>query len=363
MSNLTKSEATILALISDNPYISQAQIAARLGVARSTVAVQITHLISKGYVLGRGYILPQTSGVTCIGGVAINRKYDVNGPAVAGTSNPADCTITQGGVVRNIAENLAGLDNSVSLLSVVGDDEAGGQLLSHARSKGIDVSQVSVLKGFATAEYVAIFDDQHELALGLANMDILDQITPDLIQKSESFIAASDWVIIDCNLPAASIAFILEMKSRCHFQLAIETVSISKAKRLPDDLSMVDILFTNPAEAQAILGQSMPIHDLSAGLRARGARGAVITNGAHGHLVDVGEDIFDSPALAQNVVNVSGAGDALVAGFISALRAGESLRSASCMGAAAAALTVETEQDVSDDIATAHMRVTPDERT
>ena len=89
MPKLSKTEQTILELISNDPLISQAKIAAKLNLARSTIAVQITQLINKNLLIGRGYILPKSQKVTCIGGMAFNRKYSLNSAPIFGTSNPA----------------------------------------------------------------------------------------------------------------------------------------------------------------------------------------------------------------------------------------------------------------------------------
>ena len=355
LTELSKTEKSILELISNNPFIGQSDIAQELDLARSTIAVQITQLVSKGLLLGRGYILPTSQKVTCIGGIAFNRKYALDVAPVLGTSNPGVSSQSHGGVIRNIAENMARLDVDVSLISIVGDDESGRELLTLMRSLGVDTSQVAISDDKPTAEYVAIFDATNELVFGIASMEILDQITVAQIERSWSHISSSDWVVLDCNLPAETIAKILLLKQKSDFKIAVDTVSVSKAKRLPRDLSMIDLLFTNMDEAKSILdfksGISEPdMNAVASSLRKLGCKGVVLTDGANGHIVDIEEEVFTTPTLSSDVVNVSGAGDALVAGFISKIRSGASAREASHIGAALAALTVESAMDVRQDL-------------
>ncbi len=59
-----------------------------------------------------------------------------------GVSNPAQIRTGFGGVARNVAENLARLGQPVSLISVVGRDRRGEELLEHAAAAGIDVTPV-----------------------------------------------------------------------------------------------------------------------------------------------------------------------------------------------------------------------------
>ena len=106
--------------------------------------------------------------ILCVGGAVVDRKYTLTSHAVAATSNPAVATTSWGGVARNVAENLARLGVPVSLVSRVGDDAAGADLLRHTAAAGVDVS--GVLVGGTTAEYVAVLDPAGDLVLGVAAM-------------------------------------------------------------------------------------------------------------------------------------------------------------------------------------------------
>ncbi len=48
----------------------------------------IVRLMEKGYILGRGYVLPQASRAVCIGGAVFDRKYRARQQVVLETSNP-----------------------------------------------------------------------------------------------------------------------------------------------------------------------------------------------------------------------------------------------------------------------------------
>ncbi len=126
---LGQQERAVLDAIVANPFAGQQEIAVALGLARSTVAAHIVSLIQKGQILGRGYVLPKPKRVVCVGGATLDRKYCAPEPIVPHTSNPVAGYRAFGGVARNVAENLACLTADVSLVSMVGDDEAGHALL------------------------------------------------------------------------------------------------------------------------------------------------------------------------------------------------------------------------------------------
>lgn len=350
MTDLTDQERALLALIKANPFADQQSLAAALGMARSTVASHITQLITRGHIVGRGYVLPERQRLICIGGATLNRKYKLNQPAIMGTSNPATGYRNFGGVSRNVAENLARLGAAVALLSVVGEDESGRALLRQLQDIGVDVSQTLVTSNAATAEYAAVLDPGKDLIMGIADMQAFDLITPSLIDKAWPHLSSASWVFVDCNPTAEALAELFQRKrSGAKFKLAADTVSVHKAQRLPRDLTGLDVLFTNVDEARALLGDghsAASAAEIGQQLVARGAAAVIITQGAQGHLVVTRDQVTLVPAIEIRPVDVTGAGDSLIAGTLLRLLGGEDLVEASRTGALVAALTVESATDV-----------------
>ncbi|HHY40215.1 MAG TPA: winged helix-turn-helix transcriptional regulator, partial [Syntrophaceticus sp.] len=67
MAYLTKREKEILAHLKKDPTISQEELAKKLQITRSAAAVHISNLMRKGFILGRGYILDERSGILIAG--------------------------------------------------------------------------------------------------------------------------------------------------------------------------------------------------------------------------------------------------------------------------------------------------------
>ncbi len=295
--------------------------------------------------------VPQTRDLVCIGGAAINRKVHAKAALITGTSNPAISHQTFGGVARNVAETLARLEKSVGLVSLVGEDAAGRSILRHLTELGVDVSQTMVSCTSATAEYVAILDKANELHIGMAAMDAFEAITPAMLDAAWPHIAASGWMFADCNLPQETLHALLNRKASTDARLAVNTVSVPKAVRFPQNLSAIDVLFTNADEARALLGDTRLAPEcLTARLHERGAKGVVLTLGSEGHLVhdDTGTTFVSS--LDARTVDVTGAGDSLMSGALYGMMNGQTLVDASRLGAVLASFTLESEQDVLPDL-------------
>jgi len=347
MDDLSPQEHAVYAIVAANPFAGQADIAETLGLARSTVAAHIVSLIRKGYVLGRGYVLPQPKRIVCLGAAAIDRKYHADAKLVPGTSNPARGSRSFGGVARNVVENLARLGVTASFVSLVGDDENGREILRQLRELGVDTSQVATSTSRATAEYVAILDRDNDLAFGIADMAIFDQFGLPQFERVWPHLAAAAFVFADCNLPAEVLATLIERARTASCRLAINTVSAPKAARLPTDLSGIDLLFVNRDEAAVLLADPAATPDaIVARLRGRGAARVVLTLGAEGCLLADAEGSRHIPARRSIPRDVTGAGDALIAGVLYRLLAGEKLVPATITGSLLAGLTVESDATV-----------------
>ena len=70
---MTKEEE-ILHYIILNPYITQQELADKVGLSRSAVANYIRALTNTGKIIGRAYIVRGNEAIVCIGGMNINRK-------------------------------------------------------------------------------------------------------------------------------------------------------------------------------------------------------------------------------------------------------------------------------------------------
>lgn len=349
--DLNPQERAVLQAVEANPFVGQQEVAAALGLARSTVAAHIVSLVQKGYILGRGYVLPEGRRVVCLGGATVDRKYRAGAPVIPGTSNPVDGRRAFGGVARNVAENLARLGLAVSLVSVVGEDETGEAVLRHLREAGVDLTRVSRSRERATAEYVAVLEPDGSLALGLADMGILDLIGPDLVDDAWPYLAAAAWVFADCNLPAPTLDHLLARKTGARFRLAVDAVSTPKVRRLPADLTAVDLLFLNLDEARALAERpDAGPEEAALALCRRGAGAVVLTRGATGVILAEGETVRAIPAVPARQVDATGAGDALVAGTLAGLAEGRPLPEALRTGALVAALTIESEASVHPDL-------------
>lgn len=249
-----------------------------------------------------------------------------------------------GGVARNVAENLYRLGCRVMLCSRVGNDEAGRRVLAQP----FDTSWISVSLSRSTASYTAILDHTGELVVGLADMEIYEEVTPEVLSPAiPSLRTASMW-FVDANLPGETLDWLIEQASG--IPVAVDAISVAKSRRLAPLLPRIPYLFCNLAQAGSIVGGKTlaSTADAARRLQERGARSGIVTAGAKGIAVYANgtiEELASAPADA--VRDVTGAGDALIAGALYGLVRGRPLSDAARLGLAAAAITVESTHSVS----------------
>jgi pseudouridine kinase len=282
--------------------------------------------------------------IACIGAAHIDRRGVLRAPSVPATSNPGEIHVDFGGVARNVAHNLARLGCPVALLSRVGDDDAGRDVVRHCAGAGIDTSLIGTSARRATASYTAILEPAGELVIGLADMDIYDELTPDLLVPTLPRLREHRLWFLDCNLPEATIACLLGAAGE--IPVAADAVSIPKSRRLTSLLARIPLLFCNLAQSVVLAGMDDPCPAPATAARAlcaTGVRSGVVSAGARGIAVWSAGGLSVLPAIKARPRDVTGAGDALVAGTLFGISQGLPLAEAARWGLAAAAITVESE--------------------
>lgn len=365
MTDLPKKEQ-LYELIRANPFISQQDLAAALGLSRSAVANYIATLVRERRILGRAYVLADQRPILCIGASNLDRKLRSLGKLTLGTSNPATQDESFGGVARNIAENLARLGSPTALITAVGNDASGRALLAHAEDAGIDTRGALRLDGASSGTYTAVLDQHGEMTVALADMALNDRLTPAFLATRQQQRAGAALVVADLNLPMDSIAALLDDALRDGVALVLVAVSEPKMARLPASLHGLRLLILNEGELAARVGRPLGIDvDLDADLEAacaevqrQGVQDVVVTRGVRGVLYTSPDGVMRLEAPAVDVVDVTGAGDAFAAALCWSLHGGTEggdLALACRRGLQLSAMTIACAQTVCPALAEGHL--------
>ncbi|HEY3338076.1 MAG TPA: PfkB family carbohydrate kinase [Propionicimonas sp.] len=357
---LSPREKEILALLRAQPMLDAAGLARSLGTSKGAVAVALSSLTQKGEVIGRGYVLRGEPWAVVVGGAAWDIKASSLAAARLHTSNPGTVSRTPGGVGRNIAEVIARLGGRVHLVAAVGADAAGRDLLARTSEAGVYVDQVAS-SAHPTGSYLAALDADGELVIGISDFAATDSLDVADVARSSELIARSQVVVVDGNIPAAVAAWALAVAAAAGVRVVLEPVSVAKAARMAPLLTpatSVHAITPNVDELAALVGHDVAdqpgdIAAAAAELHARGVRHVWVSRGAGGSVLAGPDGVVTIDAVPAEVRDVTGAGDAMTAGFVYGLLCGETAATAARRGHLAAALTVASTHTVPLDLGVA----------
>jgi pseudouridine kinase len=316
---MTSRERQILALIREDPLLSQAAIAEKLGISRSAVAGHIMKLGAKGIIRGRGYVISDTPFTVVIGGANIDICGAPTGDLYMRDSNPGTVDVSPGGVARNIAENLARLGVQCRLITAVGTDYHGDLLCEQGQATGIDMGYVLRVDAQPTSTYVSVLDDTGDMLVAINDMSIVDEIRPERLRRHAPMLKRARLIVADTNLSTESLGYISQ--TSVGQPLFIDTVSAAKAPRILPFLESVHTLKASRVEAGALCGGETPgneqLPEIAGKLHERGVSRVFVTLGDDGVFYSDGEEqgLEKASETSLDVANTSGAGDAFVAGI------------------------------------------------
>ena len=312
---MTQREKEILDILKSEPMISQQELADRLMITRSSVAVHITNLLKKGYILGKGYIVQEEPYIVVIGGANIDIQGIPKSKLTYKDSNIGEVRISLGGVGRNIAENCARLNIPTRLISVIGDDLYGQQMLKHAQTINLHMQDCLIIPQTPTSTYVSILDESRDLAVSVNHMESIGLLTVEDIKTKRSLIEHAQLCVLDTNLSESVLEYLLTSFPDTRF--FVDPVSGSKAMKIKPYLSAIFTLKPNLLEAKVLSGMkensSPSIEEIAKSLKSQRV---FISLGPDGvYAIEGGKSIhFQSPFI--EVINATGAGDAFMAGLV-----------------------------------------------
>ena len=293
--------------------------------------------------------------ILVIGAANLDVKGRLFGPAIANSSNSCAIKSSFGGVARNIAENLARLGTPVVLLTAVGGDYAGEDILSSADELGVDLSRALILEDETTGTYLAALDHNGELILGLDDLRVLRHITPDYLLHNRDAFRSCHMVAVDMNLSDEATLAAIQLAREYGKPICVDPTSTERAVHLRPHLQLIDVVTPNIAEAEAILGCA-PIRDTDEALQAArrlvslGVGIAVITQAERGACYATAEESGLFPAIKSQIVDTTGAGDALTATLIFGMREGFGVAESLQLGLRAAAMTLRSTATVAPEL-------------
>lgn len=138
---LTSREKEIFEALKKEPLISQEELAQRFGISRSSAAVHISNLMKKGVILGKGYVFNEQATIVVMGDLYLRIEVDEAQQKI---------DICQSGSAFDLAVVFARFGVHPKVMTVLGSDDLGTELLMRMQKMDIDTNNILRLPNVRT---------------------------------------------------------------------------------------------------------------------------------------------------------------------------------------------------------------------
>lgn len=291
--------------------------------------------------------------IVVLGAVFVDIKGFPESQYIPDGRNAGRIEYIQGGVSRNVVEDIANLELRPTFISIVDESALGTDVLRKLNDHKVNTDYMQVIpKGMGT--WLAVFDEKGDLAGSISQrpnlapvLDILEEKGDEIFQKASSVVLEID---MDKDIVKKTVQF-AEKYNKKLFGV-VSNMSIAVERR--DFLQKFDCLICNKQEAGIFFTEDyedMKQDELLPIICERIERGKInsiiVTMGGDGAIYASrnGEKGF-CPAKKVMVKDTTGAGDAFCAGVASALTYGKSLADACEIGSRLAASVITSSSNV-----------------
>ncbi len=267
--------------------------------------------------------MTKTPDILCIGSVL----WDVIGRAASvmrvGSDVPGRITRLPGGVAMNIAMTLRRFEMTPALLTSIGRDAEGEELINEARRMGMICDHVYRSDDLPTDVYMAI-EGANGLIAAIADAHSLEASGDKILRPLANGALGSEAqpfagpVALDGNLTEELLQTIAKSPLFARSDLRVAPASPGKAERLLALLGHPSAtLYVNLEEAGLLCQSTFESSEAAAAaLIRRGAHRVLVTDGGKSASEALGDDIVTQSPPSVLVTRVTGAGDTFMAAHI-----------------------------------------------
>jgi len=257
--------------------------------------------------------------ILCVGSVLWDVIGRSDGDMSTGDDVKGQIFRQPGGVALNLAVRLRKYKILSEILSAVGNDSEGRDLLEFLNTEGIICQNIFKSKISKTDVYMAI-EVENEVISAIADTQLLEAEASKILAN---LLAGpyGEWntpIVLDSNLPNRVLTSIRHSQKFLKSEFMLVPASPSKVDRLRVFLDHPgSIFYLNLREANSLVKSDFKfVEDAGKAVLELGAKSTLITNGPQKACYMCGETIITATPPEVRVRKLTGAGDVLMAAHI-----------------------------------------------
>ncbi len=318
---MTEREREIYTIIEKNPMIEQSEIAKKLKISRSAVAVHITNMQKKGFILGRAYVTKAVDYVVGIGAANVDIHGHSKQMIRLRDSNPGHMETSVGGVTRNICDNAARLGVEMKLISAFGDDAFADKIMKSCDEVGIDASHSLILEGHSSSMYLSILDEKRDMYVAMSDMEVLQKLNTEFLQSKNIVISSAKMIVCDACLPLEVLEHLVHAYGH-RIPILIDPVSCAYSEKIKSMIGKFAAVKPNLMELEILSGIKIEndddLHQATLKLIEQGVHHVYVSLGERGCFYMNETRLGQLRALKplENMMNATGGGDAFMGAIV-----------------------------------------------
>ena len=293
------------------------------------------------------------NGIVVIGATFVDIKGYPYGQYIPAGRNSGRVVEVHGGVVRNIAEDIANVELRPTLISVVDNSGLSSDVIAKLNKHRCNTEYIRRTDdGLGT--WLAVFDNSGDVVASISKRPDLSEIERILDEDGDEIFAGADSIAVEFDIEVPILKRILELADKHGRKIyaPVSNMSIAVERRdlmkrigcIVCNIQEAGILFSedyeeyDPDQMKEVLAQRISQAQIPAMVVTMGGQGAVYAemNGEHGFV----------PANKVDVRDTTGCGDAFFSGVAIGLTYGKSLEEACQIGTRLAASVIVTDENV-----------------
>ena len=292
-------------------------------------------------------------GIVVFGASLMDIKGYPFGKYVADGRNAGKVVEVQGGVSRNVAEDIANVELKPTYVSVLDHSSASEEIIAKLKRHKVNTDYI-VRRDGGLGKWLAIFNEEGDVVGSISQRPDLSAISETLKQHGDEIFSKCDSVVVEIDMEADLLKAIFALADKYNKKVYALVSNMSIAMERRDLMMCTDCVVCNQEEAGLLFSEDyagMKPEELAPVIcrkvQQAGYRQMVVTMGAQGAVYAChGREYGIVPAQRTAVVDTTGCGDAFFAGVTIGLTYGKTLAQACRIGTRLASSVIATTENV-----------------
>lgn len=255
-----------------------------------------------------------------------------------------------GGAPLNVALRLASLGINAQIISRVGNDEIGRELLAFIKKNGVDTDTIQIDKNLSTGQVIVQLNDKGSASYTINYPVAWDKIIciPEdeiMVKKADALVFGS--LVCRDSVSQNSLLEIINYAKYAVFDVNLRAPFYTK-EILINLMMQSDFIKFNDDELYEVSAfMNSPYHSLEQNIlfiaEKTNTKHICVTKGSHGAVLYYNEKMYYNSGYKIDVVDTVGSGDSFLAGLLSKLLYDENPQEAIDFACALGAIVAKNE--------------------